>query len=299
MKRLATAIAAIALIGTPAVAADMPVKAPPLPPPPTWTGFYFGANAGYGWRGSSQPGFTANDPYANALLTAVGPPPFSLIPGGQPLASPAGRLQGGFGGLQAGYNWQVNQLVVGVEADIQGSSIHENASASVVVAQPSLIATTSTDQQLRWFGTARARLGFLPTSNWLLYGTGGFAYGKIDEHVNVGFSGVDPGGTLLALGPGGGVGSFCVIPVRPQAASCFVGTSSRTASGWTAGAGTEWMVSRNITFKAEYLYVRLGGDSFNVVTQVPFPGSTPSSFRASWGANNFNLVRVGFNYIFN
>jgi len=295
MKRLAIAIAAIALIGTPAVAADMPVKAPPLPPPPpSWTGFYFGANAGYGWGNNSQPAFIANDPYATALLTANG---FGAF-GGQPLASPTGRLQGGIGGLQAGYNWQVNRLVFGLEADIQGSSIRESASASVVVNQPSLIATTSTDQQLRWFGTVRARLGFLPTSNWLLYGTGGLAYGQINEHVNVGFGGADPSGTLLGRN---GFGSSCVAPpvFGTSAATCFVGTSSRTASGWTAGAGTEWLVTRNVTFKAEYLYVRLGGDSFNVVTQVPLPNFAPSSFRASWGAANVNTVRVGFNYIFN
>lgn len=47
MKRLATAIAAIALIGTPAFAADMAVKAPPAPAPVyNWTGWYTGVNAG-------------------------------------------------------------------------------------------------------------------------------------------------------------------------------------------------------------------------------------------------------------
>ena len=49
MKKLATAIAAIALIGTPAFAADMAVKAPPSPPPApvyNWTGWYVGVNAG-------------------------------------------------------------------------------------------------------------------------------------------------------------------------------------------------------------------------------------------------------------
>jgi outer membrane immunogenic protein len=52
MKKLATAIAVIALIGTPAFAADIPVKAPPSPPPApvySWTGFYAGMNAGWSW----------------------------------------------------------------------------------------------------------------------------------------------------------------------------------------------------------------------------------------------------------
>src|SRR6201997_5040922 len=50
--RLGTAVAAIALIATPAFAADMAVKAPPAPPPApvyNWTGFYVGGNVGYGF----------------------------------------------------------------------------------------------------------------------------------------------------------------------------------------------------------------------------------------------------------
>ena len=57
MNRLATCAAAIAalVIGAPAFAADMavkmPVKARPPAPAPvfSWTGFYVGGNAGYGW----------------------------------------------------------------------------------------------------------------------------------------------------------------------------------------------------------------------------------------------------------
>jgi outer membrane immunogenic protein len=56
VKRLATAIAAIALIGTPAFAADMAVKAPPPPPAPvfSWTGWYVGGNVGYSWGSASN-----------------------------------------------------------------------------------------------------------------------------------------------------------------------------------------------------------------------------------------------------
>ena len=56
MKKLATAIAAIALIGTPAFAADMAVKAPPPAPAPvhSWTGWYVGGNVGYSWGRSRR-----------------------------------------------------------------------------------------------------------------------------------------------------------------------------------------------------------------------------------------------------
>ena len=49
MKRIAIVAAAV-VIGTPALAADMAVKAPPMvAPPPSWTGFYLGANVGGVW----------------------------------------------------------------------------------------------------------------------------------------------------------------------------------------------------------------------------------------------------------
>ena len=54
MKNAAIKIAVIAaLIGTPALAADMAVKAPPPVSASaySWTGFYVGGNVGYGWGG--------------------------------------------------------------------------------------------------------------------------------------------------------------------------------------------------------------------------------------------------------
>ena len=51
MKKLANIVAIAGLVGTPAFAADLPVKAPPPPPAPiySWTGFYVGGNVGYSW----------------------------------------------------------------------------------------------------------------------------------------------------------------------------------------------------------------------------------------------------------
>ena len=102
--RLASvALGTMVAIGT-ASAADMPLKAPPLPPAPvaTWTGFYIGLNGGYGWRDNARPVFTANDPYSALLL--AGGLDIAAGPGGQPLVPPANRSRGAFGGLQIGYN---------------------------------------------------------------------------------------------------------------------------------------------------------------------------------------------------
>jgi outer membrane immunogenic protein len=273
-----------ALIGTSAFAADMAVKAPPLASPVTalsWTGYYIGLNGGYGWRDSSQINFAANDPLSALILGGLGI-------GGGPVVPPANQLRGGFGGFQIGYNWQFNpKWLVGIETDFQGSSIDGTGTTASLVSAPTLTASVAADQHVRWFGTIRPRLGFLPSDNLLIYGTGGLAYGRIDENINIGFAGTS--GSLIVVG----IGAFNA-PCVGGGLNCFIGASSRTAIGWTAGAGGEYAVSRNVTVKAEFLYVDLGGDSFNVVAQNP----APSTFRAGWGATVFQTIRAGLNYKF-
>jgi outer membrane immunogenic protein len=125
MKKLATAITAIALIGTPAFAADMAVKAPPPPaaaPVPTWTGFYVGGNIGASF-GNVKADFgtaaTVFDTPAN-FPTASFPTSFA----GRDEVYPGGFIGGG----QIGFNWQFSSLwVVGLEADFQGADEKEHS----------------------------------------------------------------------------------------------------------------------------------------------------------------------------
>lgn len=95
-----------------------------------WAGPYLGANLGY------QFGST----------TVFGIEPNGLV-----------------GGVQGGYNWQFDQLVVGGEADFQFSGAEETF-AQYKFSNP-------------WFGTARARLGY-GLNNILFYGTAGVAFGR-------------------------------------------------------------------------------------------------------------------------
>src|ERR1700744_5738705 len=86
---------ASAVVGV--AAAELPVKAPPpVAVVPLWTGFYVGGNVGGGW---SQKTFTDN------FI-----PPFGAID-----ATP--HPTGWVGGLQAGYNYQVNSTLFGFEGD--------------------------------------------------------------------------------------------------------------------------------------------------------------------------------------
>ena len=144
MKRLLSvlsAIGAIALAGPAAVAADLAVPRYVAPPPPqpvyTWTGFYFGANGGFGGDQFQFP-FTVG-----------------LIAGTSTLNS-----SGFFGGGQVGYNWQVAPAwVLGVESDFDGADIEGMASTSANAFSGNV------GSKLDWFGTVRGRVGFLVNSS--------------------------------------------------------------------------------------------------------------------------------------
>jgi outer membrane immunogenic protein len=158
-RNLLLAVAPLALAwGTPALGADMQVKAhlAPMVVPYSWTGWYIGANAGYG-VGQSPGSYT------------VGPATetFNAMPGG------------GFGGGQLGYNYQINSFVLGVETDIQGAGISDTRTCLLLC-----FAGTSAqiDQKLEWFGTTRARLGWA-TGPVLTYVTVGAAYGGTETGV--------------------------------------------------------------------------------------------------------------------
>src|ERR1700722_3379104 len=173
--KLLLAAAPLALaVAAPALAADMSVKAPrykaPITMPYSWTGWYLGANAGYGV--GTQEGNLAIS--ATGIGLNVGAP-FNGLPGG------------GFGGGQLGYNYQRSgNIVLGVETDIQGAGITDTRTCLFgCVAGNSAIIT----DKLNWFGTTRARAG-LATGPVLTYVTGGAAYGETQTGLSTSILGI-------------------------------------------------------------------------------------------------------------
>ena len=127
MKRLLLVGLAFSALIMPAMAADMPLKAPP--PPPTWTGLYWGVNAG--WIGSSQYDITNTGtdtgPLGLGTFLRIG-----AIPGSIPVSH-----SGFIGGGQIGYNWQLDpSWVWGVEADFQGTTTNGSAGSVAMVGPP-------------------------------------------------------------------------------------------------------------------------------------------------------------------
>jgi outer membrane immunogenic protein len=289
---LLASASALALAGT-AFAADMPMHAPPpvyLPPPPMWTGFYIGINAGYEWGASNSVTTSGAPVFAN--------PAFPLGAGSiaQALAilgtdNFASKQNGFIGGGQIGYNYQfANSWVVGIEADIDGvAGSNGNSTLGRFTVVPNFpaenyISAGSASKQLDYLGTVRGRLGYLLTPTLLIFGDGGLAYGGVNTHT-----------AFIANESLGAA----IYPTVGSASSI-----SNTKVGWTAGGGAEWMFLPNWSAKIEYLYYDLGTVSSNLLL-TQFNASAPGT--PPWGAAavhssahfNGNVVRAGINYHFN
>ncbi len=152
MKKFLFAAAAAALAIGSAHGADLgrraaPVyyKAPAAVPAAVynWTGFYIGVNGGGAW------GTTTGD----ELPTFFG--------GNH-------DISGGLVGGTVGYNYQVSNWVLGVEADWDWADLNGSRSS---VAVPSLVESA----RVKDLGTVRGRIGYA-WDRALLYGTGGFAW---------------------------------------------------------------------------------------------------------------------------
>ena len=181
-QRLLSLLAATALVtagASAASAADLPARAAPVPyvaPVPifTWTGFYVGLNAGWGWRNSDE----------QSVLIAPGPG--VVVPG--TLVFPDNGDGGFTGGGQLGYNWQFGSFVVGAEADIQWADTDGNQN---VVFLPgagitgTFIPGVFESNAPEWWGSVRGRLG-VAFDRVLVYATGGVAYTEDNAGWTVG-----------------------------------------------------------------------------------------------------------------
>lgn len=205
-----------------------------------WTGLYVGANGGYG-VGHNKVTQVDDLTFLGAGVFDASYAPATIGP------------RGGLVGGQAGYNWQVNHIVLGFEGDAQWSNMHETACGFDCGADGAGFIS----QKLKWFSTARARLGWAMPS-WMLYGTAGGAWGGIDETDTIGFFKV--------------------------AATSF----NHTQGGWTAGCGIELRLSDRWTGKLEYLHLDLGTTT-NVASSASETLTTTSDIRS-------DIVRLGLNY---
>src|SRR5262245_53842238 len=153
-----------AMTATSASAADFKGPAPAVAAPWSWTGFYLGAHAGYGW---------ARDPFSDPIFGGKGPT----------LSLSGIHARGFLGGFQAGGNVQHGPWVGGLEIDLSATNIKGSTSVSAIDVSGGGTSTLSASQtdKFDWIGSARARFGYLPLPNLLLYGTGGLAWTRFNQ----------------------------------------------------------------------------------------------------------------------
>jgi outer membrane immunogenic protein len=230
LNLLAT-VSTVALLATTGVqAADLPARVAKAPPMPVevwnWTGFYAGMTVG-----GAQPSTSITDL------------------GGQfgAFAAPQGTEVFNFDSWRAaisghaGYNWQFNQWVLGVEGDV--SWVDGNVSASG--RSPLFLNPIVGTADMSWFATLRGRLGW-SFGRGMIYATGG----------------------LVVADVSGSYGAFFppIVPFR----------FSDTRASWIVGGGFEYMVARNWTVRVEGLYSDLGDTT---TTAFVFGGNYSAKFK--------------------
>ena len=294
-KILSCSVTALAVsLSIHAKAADLPsIKSAPVSTPaPKWTGFYAGLNAGAILSGTNSanvatyplwnPAYYYNGNASNIFSSEAASGIFPL------------RYGGFLGGGQIGYNLQLpvmeKAVIVGFETDFQGDTATGNVTNSFRIAPVANIglwyAISKMNTGMYFFGSAKAKFGYLITPNVMLYANGGFAYGGVNFSNSLFEVGIAGQSNFTAPGYYTGYGS-----------------KSTMLSGWTAGGGLEWMLTHNLSAKIQYDYYDLGSVYTNSVntryTTVP---NYPIYFlQASQASTRFNgnVIRMGVNYHFN
>ena len=209
-----------------------------------WTGFYAGANGGAGLATA------ASSVNLNSISGAVGT-------GSLPTASH--ELNGFLAGGQAGYNYQRENLLIGLEGEGHWTNIQGITPCVQVL---------SCNANLRWTADASARLGVLPTNGLLVYVKGGVAWTGVDYKLSS-IAGIFGGTTVISS------------------------NLNTTKTGGLLGIGTEYLLAPHWTTKIEYNYADYGSPTNTFVitgasTNINLPVSTKLQMHG---------IKVGVNYL--
>jgi opacity protein-like surface antigen len=237
--------------GPRAVIAAVPYTKAPRMALASWAGFYLGVHGGYGWKENDFAFFTE----ADAIRTVGG-------------INSKGWAAGG----QAGYNWQTANIVAGLELDFTGTGIKGSSAPFTVVVPGVFSFDEALSDNVKYLGTVRARLGWTPMQNVLLYGTGGLAWERVERTVSFAFA-------------------------SPFSSSTQTSRDARDHFGWAAGAGAEALLfSPNWIGRVEYLHYDFGTVESVASFVSTNPTFTPRSDRG--GRQTIDLVRAGVSYKF-
>lgn len=229
MKRMLAVTALAAMFTAPAVSADLVLADIPVVYSSSsaydWTGFYVGVGVGYNWSQS-------NTEFVNPALAAV---PVDMNPSGF------------VGEIHAGYNHQLDLLVLGIEGSIGIGGV-----------------SGTIDDPLIAMGVAPAGSTVTATSdvNWALLGKAGLALDRFMPYVTAGVVGAHSTTTATAGGA----------------------DDSGWFTGFAVGGGLELAVTEQLSVRGQYLYSRLSGPNFNS-GQAFETASSPANSTFTLGVN--------------
>ncbi len=283
MKRALTlSLGVLALAGTVATAnaADLPVlKAPVAPKPFSWTGCYVGGNVG--WARAEHDLTTLVPASSNMNAAAIA----TIQEAGLATISDNGWTGGG----QIGCNWQVQNVVFGVEADANFLDLSASRDTGNVISSTAHVNRSLDSVTMNWLATIRGRVGYTTSfliPNLLVYGTFGAAFTEIKATKDFRWDFTDG------------------CPIVAGLQSCHIGGASFSEVGLVLGNGFELPLPFDTrwSLKGEYLWAHFPGDpnmnytTFNrgtIFTPPVLP--QPANHTIS---TNLHVARIGLNFRF-
>jgi outer membrane immunogenic protein len=224
-----------------------------------WNGFYAGVNYGWGTEHDGRLPFCVNPA---GLRNGVGCVENNVPTGGVIHENYAA-------GGQIGYNIQFDHFVLGGETDFQFSNV--SGGVWLFGDRPFPVTGGGTsrgefefDERHSWFGTLRARTGWVVWDRVLIYATAGLAYAHVTADAYFWF----PNGSSVA------------------------GTGESTKFGPAAAAGVEYKLNKNWSVRAEFLWYDLG--AVTVGSRVS-PASGGFGGGKTFGTE-LDIFRAGVNY---
>ncbi len=289
----AAALGALA-VATQANAADIytgggGLKDVPVAPPPLWTGFYAGVHLGAAWTDYSSNRNMFWDNCASGVW--CDPASGNYTSSGTPFGKDLDQTSA-FGGGQFGYNWMPygwTSVVLGIEVDIDGVAGNNEKTffpntydnIDLTNGNPTLTGINAVRIKTEggFAGDVTGRLGY----TWgpaLLYAKGGFAW--LESKLSVQAT------------------SYDVIngPVQNYAPTSANWSNDTTLTGYTVGAGIEWLLNPNWSVKIEYLHFDFSGSNNNWSPTFYYDGASPTN-NNTWRMNNdltIDTVKLGVNY---
>jgi outer membrane protein OmpA-like peptidoglycan-associated protein len=220
--------------------------------PVVWGGPYGGLNLGADW--GHMPG-------------AVSIEPSGAVPGST-VGLTNHRNATITGGGQAGYNFQFNNVVLGIEGDINGGGPSYTTGVTGTAGKPTFAPGSNFTASSDWNASIRGRVGYA-YNQVLLYGTGGFAVANANLSANY---------ASPAAGVSGGSAS-----------------NSATLIGGTYGGGVEYAVSPNVSVAGEFRHTDYGSARMNLGSAPTILGSAPVTGKVDLH-DNVALLKVNYRF---